>query len=139
MAGGPTELGCDNPPTHHDQPSPTCKAITEQGPAVPVKSAAAIKACPEWHDGIPNLKSSAVLSVGGVLYWAVSCFNYGDDATFNRQRYGPAWIITSADGGVTWNQSATPTDFFTGRLAAPRFVQFGRDYEGARDGYVYVY
>ena len=139
VAGGPTELGCSNPPTHHNQPSPTCKNITEQGPAVAVKSAASIKACPGWHDGIPNIKSSAVLSVGGTLYWAISCFNYGDDDTFNRQRYGPAWIITSTDGGVTWKESATPTDFFTGRLAAPRFVQYGRDYAGARDGYVYIY
>lgn len=36
-------------------------------------------ACPNWRAGIPNLKSSGVLSVDGVLYWAVSCFNYGDD------------------------------------------------------------
>ena len=130
VKGGPTELGCDDPPTHHDQPAPTCKNVTEQGPAVPVRSPAAVKACPNWHQDIPNIKSSGVLSVDGTLYWAISCFNYGDDATFNRQRYGPAWIMTSTDGGVTWNESATPTDFFTGRLAAPRFVQFGQDYAG---------
>ena len=97
-----------------------------------------MKACPGWHKGIPNLKSSAVLSVDGVLYWAVSCFNYGDDAVFNRQRYGPAWIITSHDNGVTWNETATKTDMFTGRLAAPRFIQYGKDYEGAPSAWVYV-
>ena len=97
-----------------------------------------MKACPGWHEGIPNLKSSAVLSVDGVLYWAVSCFNYGDDAVFNRQRYGPAWIITSHDNGVTWNETATKTDMFTGRLAAPRFIQYGKDYEGAPSAWVYV-
>ena len=71
-------------------------------------------------------------------YWAVSCFNYGDDAVFNRQRYGPAWIITSHDNGVTWNETATKTDMFTGRLAAPRFIQYGKDYEGAPSAWVYV-
>jgi hypothetical protein len=35
----------------------------------------ATKACPAWRSGIPNLKSSGVLSLDGVLYWAVSCFN----------------------------------------------------------------
>jgi hypothetical protein len=139
VSGGPTELECDHPPTHHDQPSPTCKHITEQGPAVPVRSKAAAQACPAWRGSIPNLKSSGVLSVEGTLYWAISCFNYGDDPTFNRQRYGPAWLMTSRDGGRTWNESATPTHFFEGRLAAPRFVQFGRDYAGARDEHVYLY
>ena len=66
-------------------------------------------------------------------------FNYGDDAVFNRQRYGPAWIITSKDGGVTWNLTATPTGMFPGRLAAPRFVQYGQDYAGAPSDWVYVY
>ena len=56
------------------------------------------------------MKSSGVLSVDGVLYWAVACFNYGDDPVFNRQRYGPAWIITSQDNGVTWNLTASPND-----------------------------
>ena len=87
------------------------------------------------------MKSSGVLSVDGVLYWAVSCFNYGDDGVFNRQRYGPAWIMTSHDLGVTWNSTATPLNMFPGRLAAPRFVQYGQDYAGAPDDgkWVYVY
>jgi hypothetical protein len=50
-----------------------------------------------------------VLAINDTIYWAVSCFNYGDDAVFDRQRYGPAWIITSKDGGVTFNETATPT------------------------------
>lgn len=60
----------------------------------------------------------------------------GDDAVFNRQRYGPAWIITSTDGGITFNLNATPTDMFPGRLAAPRFVQYGQDYAGAPSDWV---
>jgi hypothetical protein len=61
-----------------------------------------LKLCPTSKDGVPNLKSSSVLSMGSVIYWAVSCFNYGDDDVFNRQRYGPGWIITSVDKGKTW-------------------------------------
>jgi hypothetical protein len=144
--GGPTEMGCDNPPvTPSDhQPAPNCSNVTEQGSPIPVQGPAVSEACPVWRPGVPNLKSSGVLSVGGVIYWAVSCFNYGDDPVFNRQRYGPAWIITSTDGGVTFNLTATPTDMFPGRLSAPRFVQYGRDYAGApaAEGghdWVYVY
>ena len=57
---------------------------------------------------------------------------------FNRQRYGPAWIITSIDGGVTFNLTATPTGMFPGRLAAPRFIQYGKDYQGAPSDWVCV-
>ena len=35
---------------------------------IPIRGPEAVKACPGWHKGIPNLKSSAVLSVDGVLY-----------------------------------------------------------------------
>jgi len=139
VSGGPTQMGCNHPATHHDQPAPSCANISQQGTSVPVQGPAVSKACPAWRDGIPNLKSSGVLSVDGVLYWAVSCFNYGDDPVFNRQRYGPAWIITSADNGVTWNLTATPTGMFPGRLAAPRFIQYGKDNSDAPDDWVYVY
>ena len=151
VVGGPTEMGCtvETPSPNNTQPAPICKNITMQGKSIAVDSPTASKACPHWRDDCgdgkpcPNLKSSGVLALGdGTLYWAVSCFNYGDDEVFNRQRYGPAWIITSADGGVTFNESATPTDMFPGRLAAPRFVQYGRGNEGAPAGheeYVYVF
>ena len=68
-------MGCTYPPTHGNQPSPVCKNIHEMGVHVPVQGPDASKACPAWHSGIPNLKSSGVLSLDGVLYWAVSCFN----------------------------------------------------------------
>ena len=147
VTGGPTEMGCsvETPGPNHTQPSPVCKNVTMQGQPIVVNSPSSSKACPNWHtdcgDGTPcpNLKSSGVLSVGGILYWAVSCFNYGDDEVFNRQRYGPAWIITSSDGGVTFNETATPTDMFPGRLAAPRFFQYGKDYAGAPHSGRYVY
>jgi len=110
-----------------------------RGSPFPVNNTLARMTCPVWHGTLPNLKSSGVLSVAGVLYWAVSCFNYGDDPVFNRQRYGPAWIITSTDGGLTWNETATAPDMFTGRLAAPRFIQYGADFAGAPSDWVYVY
>lgn len=31
------------------------------------------------------MKASGMLDVNGTLYFAVSCFNYGDDPVFNRQ------------------------------------------------------
>ena len=139
VEGGPKSMGCDSPPTHGNQPSPTCANVTLQGDPVPVTGPAASKACVEWREGIPNLKSSGVISVDGMLYWAVSSFNYGDDDVFNRQRYGPAWIVTSSDGGVTFNLTASPTDMFPGRLAAPRFIQYGKDFAGAPSEWVYVY
>jgi hypothetical protein len=139
VSGGPLDLNCTNPPTHGDQPSPACSNIRLQGAARPVVGPDVSKACPPWSTGVPNVKSSGVLSVDGVLYWAVSCFNYGDDPVFNRQRYGPAWIITSSDNGVNFNVSATPVNMFTGRLAAPRFVQFGQDFAGAPSNWVHVY
>jgi hypothetical protein len=85
-----------------------------------------------------GVKPASLLSMNGVLYFAVELHNYGDNPNFNRQHNIQAWIITSTDYGKTWNRSATPTDFFTGRLASPHFIQFGRDYAGARDEFVYA-
>ncbi|HOU14656.1 MAG TPA: hypothetical protein PKZ84_16235 [Anaerolineae bacterium] len=86
-----------------------------------------------------GVKPAGVLSLNGVLYMAVELHNYGDNPAFNRQHNLSAWIITSLDYGKTWNLEATPTDFFTHRLASPHFLQFGKDYAGARDGYIYTY
>jgi hypothetical protein len=86
-----------------------------------------------------GIKPASLLSVNGVLYFAVENHNYGDNPQFNRQHNLNAWIITSTDFGKTWNRKATPQDFFTGRLASPHFLQFGQDYSGARDDFVYAY
>ena len=77
--------------------------------------------------------------MNGVLYLAVELHNYGDNPTFNRQHNMNAWIITSTDYGKTWNREATSVNFFTGRLASPHFLQFGKDYEEARDEFIYAY
>jgi len=90
-------------------------------------------------DAKSGVKPAGLLSVEGVMYFAVEAMNYGENPEFNRQRNIHGWIITTEDYGKTWNREATPTDFFTGRLSSCHFLQFGRDYEGARDRYVYAY
>lgn len=85
-----------------------------------------------------GVKPASLLCMNGVIYMAVELHNYGDHPAFNRQHNINAWIITTTDYGKTWNRDATPLDFFTGRLASPHFIQFGQDYAGARDEYIYA-
>jgi len=89
---------------------------------------------PNW-----GVKPAGLLDIDGTLYFAVELHNYGTDESFKRQTNIYGFIITSNDYGKTWNREATPTNFFTGRLASCHFLQFGRGYEGARDNYVYAY
>lgn len=115
-------------------------AFTLMGSGFPIsKDARALADCVGWAAGVANIKSSGVIEVAGTQYWAVSCFNYGDDPDFNRQRYGPAWIVASNDSGQTWHDAGHTTPVFAGRFAAPRFVQAGQANTAAPDGYVYVY
>jgi hypothetical protein len=68
-------------------------------------------------------KASGLLMVDGVLYMWVR----------NADNAQVAW---SADDGQSW----TWADWrFTTSFGAPTFLNFGRDYAGARDGYVYIY
>ena len=74
-------------------------------------------------NGEKGQKASGMLSVGGVLYlWA--------------RNAGNSRLAWSADHAKTWKWShwAFETSF-----GCPTFLNFGRDYAGARDGYVYVY
>lgn len=88
-----------------------------------------------------GVKPAGLLSIAGTLYLAVaniSDVNRPENPSFNRQRNVNAWIITSRDYGKTWDVDVTPQEFFTGRLSSPHFVQFGRDYAGAPDEYIYA-
>ena len=87
------------------------------------------------HTGV---KPASLLGMDGMLYFAVELHNYGENPEFNRQCNVSSWIITTRDWGKTWDREATPLEFFTGRLASPHFVQFGRDFDGARDVFVYA-
>ena len=86
-----------------------------------------------------GVKPAGLLSMDGVIYFAVELHNYGEDPDFRRQQNISAWIITTPDYGKTWNREATSLDFFTGRLSSPHFLQFGQDYAEARDEYVYAH
>jgi CubicO group peptidase (beta-lactamase class C family) len=74
-------------------------------------------------DGKAGKKASGLLMVEGVLYlWA--------------RNAGNARLAWSHDRGATWTWSDWT---FTTSFGAPTFLNFGKNYAGARDGYVYVY
>jgi CubicO group peptidase (beta-lactamase class C family) len=74
-------------------------------------------------DGQKGIKASGLLMVDGVLYlWA--------------RNAGNSRLAWSRDRGATW----TWADWkFTESFGAPTFLNYGRNYAGARDGYVYIY
>jgi CubicO group peptidase (beta-lactamase class C family) len=73
--------------------------------------------------GAAGPKASGMLMVGGVLYlWVRNTAN--------------AQLAWSRDYGRTWMWSDWK---FTTSFGSPTFLNFGRNYAGARDGYVYVY
>ncbi len=73
--------------------------------------------------GAAGKKASSLLSVNGRLYmWARNAEN--------------AQLAWSDDHGMTWSWSPWR---FSESFGYPAFLNFGRDYADARDGYVYVY
>ncbi len=78
--------------------------------------------------GKQGIKTSGLLMVNGVLYMFVR--NYMVDSDYRHARL--AW---SRDHGPHWTWAEW---YFSGTFGCPEFVQFGRNYHGARDGYVYV-
>jgi len=79
-----------------------------------------------------NGKSWGIISVGGVLYMWVSP---GSPLKVMQQE---ARLYSSRDHGESW----TPADWaftFADQLTIPTICQFGRDYAGAIDDYVYHY
>lgn len=77
-------------------------------------------------------KTGGIVFVDGVLY-----------AWLNRQD-GP-WpnvnqaLIWSEDRGATWKEASWQWPKGEGNFKANTFLQFGKDYAGARDDYVYFY
>jgi len=76
-------------------------------------------------------KSYGIISVDGILYMWVS----PGSETGN---YEEARLASSTDHGATWSRLSWA---FTKAEAIilPTFCQFGKDYQGARDNYLYVY
>ncbi|UCC97557.1 MAG: serine hydrolase, partial [Phycisphaerales bacterium] len=73
--------------------------------------------------GAAGAKASGMLMVDGVLYMLV-------------RNTGNSQVAFSGDYGKTW----TWCDWkFTESFGAPAFLNFGKNYAGARDGFVYIY
>ncbi|MDX1980568.1 MAG: serine hydrolase [Bryobacteraceae bacterium] len=73
-------------------------------------------------DGARGLKSSGMLMVDGVLYMWV-------------RNAGNSQLAWSEDRGRTWTWGFK----FEQSFGSPVFLNYGRNYKGARDQYVYVY
>lgn len=74
-------------------------------------------------NGKTGRKASGMLMVNGVLYmWA--------------RNAGNSQLAWSGDHGKTWTWSDWK---FTTSFGFPTFLNFGKNYAGARDGYVYAY
>ena len=73
-------------------------------------------------DGKSGTKASGMLMVDGVLYMLMRNMDI-------------ARLACSADRGKTWQWAFS----FTEGFGCPTFLNFGRNYAGARDRYVYVY
>ncbi len=73
-------------------------------------------------DGARGAKASGMLMVGGVLYAWV-------------RNTGNSQLAWSEDRGTTWNWGFR----FTESFASPAFLNFGKNYGGARDSFVYSY
>jgi hypothetical protein len=81
--------------------------------------------------GRKGIKSSDMLIVGGTLYmWVRNYIPDEDPGNYTNARLG--W---SGDLGVTWTWAKW---HFSQTFGCPAFVQFGKNYEGSRDEYVYV-
>jgi CubicO group peptidase (beta-lactamase class C family) len=77
-------------------------------------------------DGRSGKKASGMLMVNGTLYMLVR--NAGNSGTQSQL----AW---SSDHGSTWTWST----WKFAELGYPCFLNFGQNYTGARDGYIYIY
>ncbi len=91
-----------------------------------------------YHDRSDTWKANGLICIDGVLYMSVSqhssAFEYGDLI----QRTYDASIIKSTDHGKTWSPKTRDPMFPSPRFSTPYFVQFGKNYEGAMDEYIYA-
>ncbi len=81
--------------------------------------------------GRKGIKSSDMLIVDGMLYMFVR--NYIPDD--GKDEYTNARLARSSNLGVNWTWADW---YFSETFGCPAFVQFGKNYQGARDGYVYI-
>jgi CubicO group peptidase (beta-lactamase class C family) len=74
-------------------------------------------------DGASGSKASGLLMVDGVLYMCV-------------RNEGNSRLAWSLDRGATWDRSPWR---FEESFGCPTFLNFGKNYNGVRDDYVYIY
>ncbi|HOX06536.1 MAG TPA: hypothetical protein PK280_09055 [Planctomycetota bacterium] len=91
-----------------------------------------------YHDRADSWKADGLICVDGVLYMAVSQHSGANEYGDLVQRTYDASIIKSTDHGRTWSPKRRDAMFPSPRFSTPFFVQFGRNYEGAMDGFVYA-
>ncbi len=77
-------------------------------------------------------KSIGMRSVHGILYkWR------GPSSGFTA--WEDTYLAKSSDLGATWQLSSETFFTYTDGFSKPTFLNFGMDYSGARDDYVYIY
>ena len=90
----------------------------------------------------PWWKGAGLACIDGVLYLGIYSQSNPSKVSASKVSFnaGDASIIKSADYGKTWMPRATTTQpLFPGKeFPTPFFVQFGKDYAGAMDEYVYL-
>jgi uncharacterized Ntn-hydrolase superfamily protein len=80
--------------------------------------------------GSSGIKASDMLAVDGILYMFVRNYKPPSSDDFTNSR-----LACSTDLGKSW----TWADWhFSETFGCPAFVQFGKNYEGARDDYIYI-
>lgn len=73
-------------------------------------------------DGPQGAKASGMLTLDGTLYMLI-------------RNVGNSQLVWSQNHGINWTYGFK----FTESFGCPAFLNFGQNYEGARDNYVYVY
>ncbi len=80
--------------------------------------------------GSKGIKASDMIAVDGVLYMFVRNYKPSASDDFTNSR-----LACSTNSGANWTWANW---HFSDTYGCPAFVQFGKDYQGARDEYVYV-
>jgi hypothetical protein len=80
--------------------------------------------------GAKGIKASDMIAVDDVLYMFVRNYRPSDLDDFTNSR-----LACSTNSGVNWTWANW---HFSETFGCPAFVQFGKNYQGARDEYVYV-
>ncbi|HEY8668137.1 MAG TPA: hypothetical protein VIL86_15925 [Tepidisphaeraceae bacterium] len=92
------------------------------------------------YEGHASWKGNGLTCVDGVLYLGVSQHSNAHQFPDGVQRAYDGSIVLSRDHGKTWSaKPAVGEPMWAGvEFSTPLFVQFGKDYGGAMDEYVYA-